>query len=117
MANFVYNLNDESKDPISLEADVELANALIEGCGVDVSLLYENFIYTSMDDDSFNILIKSFQKFTHATGLLGITATRDRLLVILAKAIIKNTSKNDTNEINSQSHSSGSMLQEQKNIC
>ena len=114
VANFVYNLNDESKDPISLEADVELANALIEGCGVDVSLLYENFIYTSMDDDSFNILIKSFQKFTHATGLLGITATRDRLLVILAKAIIKNTSKNDTNEINSQSHSSGSMLQEQK---
>ena len=61
VANFVYNLNDESKDPISLEADVELANALIEGCGVDVSLLYENFIYTSMDDDSFNILIKSFQ--------------------------------------------------------
>ena len=56
-----YNLNDESKDPISLEADVELANALIEGCGVDISLLYENFIYTSMDDDSFNILIKSFQ--------------------------------------------------------
>lgn len=114
VANFVYNLNDESKDPATLEADVELANALIEVSGVDVSLLYENLIYTSMDDEGFNMLIKSFQKFTHATGLLGITATRDRLLTILAKAIIKNTTRNDINEINSQSHSSGSMLQEQK---
>ncbi|RCK64123.1 Protein MON2 [Candida viswanathii] len=108
-AKFVYNVYDESKDAATLEADVELANSLVNESTVDVSLLYEIFIYSSMDDETFLVLIKSFQKFTHATGLLGLTAARDRLLLILSKATIKNVGKTDVIP-----HPEASILQEQK---
>lgn len=109
VALFVYNVYDETKDAATLEADIELANSLVKESTVDVSLLYEMYIYSSMDDETFLTLIKSFQKLTHATGLLGLTAERDRLLLILSKATIKNVGKTDNIP-----HPETSLLQGQK---
>ncbi|KAL6450941.1 MON2 Protein MON2 [Candida maltosa Xu316] len=109
VANYVYNLNDDSKSPNVLEADVELANALVEKATPDVSVMYEMLIYTSMDDETFFALIKSFQKIIHAAGLLGLNEQRDQLLLILCKATIKNTSDKSEHQ-----PAEGTSFQEQK---
>lgn len=95
VAKFVNNLSDKSSLS-GLEANVEFVTSLIENTYPEVSSLFERFIYSYVDNDGFHQLIRTLQKFTHATGLLGLGSLRDGLLNILSKAIIKNLSKNET---------------------
>lgn len=108
IAKFVNNLSDKS-NLSGLEASVEFVTALIENTYPEISSLFERFIYSYVDNDGFHQLIRTLQKFTHATGLLGLGSLRDGLLNILSKAIIKNSSKNETKT--NQTGSSG--IQEQ----
>lgn len=94
IAKFVNNLSDES-NLTGLEANVEFVTALIENTYPEVSSLFERFIYSYIDNDGFHQLVRTLQKFTHATGLLGLGSLRDGLLGMLSKAIIRNTSKNE----------------------
>lgn len=91
IADFVLDLSVNA-DASTLEADVEFTNYFIEAIYSDVSTLFKNFIYSLMDNESFHLLIRSLQRFTHATGLLGLTGLRDGLLEILSTAVIANAS-------------------------
>ncbi|KAK6463936.1 hypothetical protein DFJ63DRAFT_56528 [Scheffersomyces coipomensis] len=106
IAGFVQSLSNGS-DPVNLEADVEFTNAFIESNFKDISVLFERFIYSAMDDESFHLLIRSFQRFTHSTGLLGLTSIRDGLLIILSNSITHNISKDESKTLTN----SGSSLQ------
>ncbi|KAK6203232.1 uncharacterized protein RJT21DRAFT_104330 [Scheffersomyces amazonensis] len=108
VAAFVQSLSNDS-DPANLESDVEFTNAFIESNYNDISILFERFIYSAMDDESFHLLIRSFQRFAHSTGLLGLGTIRDGLLIILSNAITNNVSKDDNKVLST----SGSGLQSQ----
>ncbi|ODV77974.1 uncharacterized protein CANTADRAFT_7444 [Suhomyces tanzawaensis NRRL Y-17324] len=104
IANFVQNLSSNS-NPTTLEADVEFTNFFIEASYPNISSLFELFIYYDMDNESFHLLVRSLQRFTHSTGLLGLGELRDGLLMIISKAIIKSEESKD--------RANGSSLQEQ----
>ncbi|KAG2735004.1 hypothetical protein G9P44_001218 [Scheffersomyces stipitis] len=96
IAKFVQSLSDNS-DTNNLEADVEFTNAFIESCFTEISALFEKFIYTSMDDDAFHLLVRSLQRYTHTTGLLGLGKLRDKLLIIISTSVTRNTLNEETN--------------------
>ncbi|CAI5757098.1 unnamed protein product [Candida verbasci] len=105
VSNFVSNLSSDSQN---IEKDVEFTNSLIESCASEVNSLYKKFIYYSMDEESFRLLIRSLQKYTHTTGLLGLSRTRDSMLMILSKSTINNVTKVQEND------EPESLLKEQK---
>ncbi|EGW32469.1 uncharacterized protein SPAPADRAFT_55914 [Spathaspora passalidarum NRRL Y-27907] len=89
IANFVASLS-EGPGAADLEEDVQLINALISRTAKEITGLYHRFIYTIMDEECFHLLIRSMQRFTHTTGLLGLVEIRDDLLLTLSRAIINN---------------------------
>ncbi|ODV64933.1 hypothetical protein HYPBUDRAFT_8394 [Hyphopichia burtonii NRRL Y-1933] len=102
-------VSELSSDPETLELNVDFITSLIESCYPDVLVLFQNFIYFSMDNESFHNLIRSLQKFIHTAGLLGLSNLRDGLLTMLSDAIINNVSKTDIK----RSAQGGNSLQEQ----
>lgn len=98
-ANFVSGLSS-NPDPQILEADVDFITTLLKALFPDVLSLFENFIYSSMDSDSFFLLVRTLQKYTHTTGLLGLEDLRDSLLLMMSEAITKNVSEKDQHKKN-----------------
>lgn len=92
IAKFVNNLSNV-KSSKTLENDVEFVSTLIERSYPDLSQLFDKSLYTAMDNESFHGLIRSIQKFTHTTGLLGLGSLRDGFLIMISKSIIKNVEK------------------------
>lgn len=86
LTNFVNNLSPNSSN---LESNIELINNLININYKDLYQLFNYMLHCSLDNDNFHSLIRSLQKFTHTTGLLGINNLRDDLLILLSKIIIK----------------------------
>lgn len=86
LTNFVNNLSPNSSN---LESNIELINNLININYKDLYQLFNYMLHCSLDNDHFHNLIRSLQKFTHTTGLLGINNLRDDLLILLSKIIIK----------------------------
>lgn len=98
-ANFVSGLSS-NPDPKSLESDVDFITTLLKALFPDILSLFENFIYSSMDNDNFFLLVRTLQKYTHTTGLLGLEDLRDSLLVMMSEAITKNVSEKDQHKKN-----------------
>ncbi|KAG7660662.1 MON2 [[Candida] subhashii] len=117
IANFVSTLSNDTVTEVSVETierDIELANSFIETCSSEVSTIYERFIYTAMDDESFHLLIRSLQRFTHTSGLLGMDSIRDELLLIISRAIINNVSIKES--IQHQQEESSSFQEQGKHL-
>lgn len=112
VGSFVSGLSNYP-DSSRLEQDVEFVNKIIEISFENLSSLYKTFIYSSMDNECFHLLIRSLQKFIHTTGLLGLNDLRDRLLIMLSKTIIFDTSEKkyvSTNNSTSTLHEQGKQL-------
>lgn len=123
IAKFVQHLSDSNtvndhKDDNgrltshNLELDIEFSNSFIESSFPNISVLFENFIYSRLDNECFHLLIHAYQRFTHTIGLLGLSELRDSLLLILSKAI----TTNDSNNHSSQTSSSTSYLEQGKQL-
>ncbi|EGV65239.1 Endocytosis and vacuole integrity protein [Yamadazyma tenuis] len=97
MAKFVQSLSD-SGNPKSLEYDIDFINNLISLTYPNLSMLLKSFIHSLMDNDYFHLLIRSLQKYTHTTGLLGLNSLRDGLLTLLAESIVKQDQDLDVGE-------------------
>ncbi|KAI5966786.1 MON2 [Candida pseudojiufengensis] len=94
VSNYVSNLSNNGNEK-ELEASVDLINAIMGSTASEVTSLYERFIYTSLNDLLFQKVLKSYQSFTHAIGLLGLNSIRNILLLKLSNAITKNVSKQE----------------------
>ncbi|CAK9436234.1 uncharacterized protein LODBEIA_P07920 [Lodderomyces beijingensis] len=93
VSDFVTSLSAAGEKANDIESDVDFINAIMESTASEVSLLYSQLLYTSTDNSIFQVLLKSFQRFTHTLGLLGIDSLRDKLLVVLSKTVIENVSR------------------------
>lgn len=90
IAGFVQDLSANTVTE-TLEADVDFTNDFIASVHEDVTALFQTLMYTTMDGETFHLLVRSLQRFTHATGLLGMAPLRDGLLKVLARAIVEPT--------------------------
>ncbi|KAI5950969.1 MON2 [Candida jiufengensis] len=97
VSKFVTNLSNNEDQKI-LESNVDFINAIMESSASEVTSLFERFIYTSLNDALFQKVLKSYQNFTHAVGLLGLNSIRDNLLLRLSKAITNNVSKHEVKD-------------------
>ncbi|CAN3371787.1 hypothetical protein DIURU_003000 [Diutina rugosa] len=87
VSSFVSHASSHPEEP-ELERRIEFANGVIAGTFTNVHMLLKDFLYTRMDQDLFHRYIKSFQRITHTSGLLGLDRARDQLLTTLKMAII-----------------------------
>lgn len=111
VGKYVQSLSN-NEETANLDSELEFVQNLISSTYDNTSLLLKYYIHSLMDGDYFHQLIRSLQKFTHTTGLLGLNNLRDGLLIILAESIIK-----QDKEKPQAPTEKGSMLQEQgKNL-
>ncbi|CUM68414.1 uncharacterized protein PRCAT00006137001 [Priceomyces carsonii] len=113
-AKFVQGLSGDA-NPENIESEVEFINVFIETSFNEISSIYHTFLYLQMDNDCFHLLIRSLQKYTHTTGLLGASSLRDDLLTMLSAAIVKNSRDHDNRRpiLMPNNHYAASSIQEQ----
>ncbi|OBA23039.1 hypothetical protein METBIDRAFT_34511 [Metschnikowia bicuspidata var. bicuspidata NRRL YB-4993] len=85
---FVFGLSAGSS-AASLEADVDFATALNAAVFRVLLRLFLKFLRGPCDPDSFHLVVRALQRYTHAVGLLGLAAARDALLGLLAACIVE----------------------------
>lgn len=80
----------QSVDPNDEKAEgqIEFANGVIGVLFAHVLLLLKHWLYSRIDNEGFHQFVKTYQRFTHTTGLLGLVSARDTLLQMLSTAII-----------------------------
>lgn len=118
VAKFVTNISNggTTANPEILEKDVDFISSIIETTYPDIAQLYEVYLFSTMDNETFHQLIRSLQKFTHTAGLLGLGSLRDGLLLLISRAIIKidipeeSSSSTPTNATSSSLHEQGKNL-------
>lgn len=86
IAKFVHGLSNNN-----LENNLDFINNFIKLVYPLLESIFNYFLYSAMDNDSFHLLIRSLQKLTHTTGLLGLNSLRDGLLKLLATSIVSKT--------------------------
>lgn len=69
-------------------SEILTAAAIVEACWPAVLASFSTFLYASLDNDFYHNLIRSFQKFTHVSGLLRLNTPRDAFLTTLGKAAV-----------------------------
>lgn len=104
IAKFVQQLSDNASSN-ELESDIEFSNSFIELSFPNTSVIFEKFIYSRLDNECFHLLIRSYQRFSHTTGLLGLSELRDALLMILSRATTSNDRNNHTSPTSASSSS------------
>lgn len=80
-------------NPLTLEKlpqleEVKICVVLIESCWPAYLAASTTFLYAALDSDFYHSLIRSFQKLTQVSGILGLNTPRDALLTSLGKATI-----------------------------
>ena len=65
--------------------DITTSAHMIDQCWPALLAASSTFFNASMDSDNFHGLIRSFQKFTQISGLLGFSTPRDAFLTTLGK--------------------------------
>ncbi len=99
-------LNPSSIDTHPFKEDILICSKFIEVNWQNLLQIDLMFLFSKLENDLFHSLVRSMQKICHASGVLGITISRDGFLLALSKATI-----NDTYEgISSESKSTGSRL-------
>ena len=68
--------------------DVQSAVSMIEGCWPAALAACSTFLYAALDHSFFRGLVRSFQKLTHVSGLVGLKTPRDAFLTTLSKAAV-----------------------------
>ncbi|GEQ68999.1 hypothetical protein JCM33374_g2669 [Metschnikowia sp. JCM 33374] len=100
VSGFVFNISTNASAE-TIENDVDFITSLNESVFSEVHSLFKKFLYCSSDSDSFHMVVRALQKYTHAIGLLGLSAFRDDLLVMLSACIIKNCPSEEEKKGNS----------------
>jgi hypothetical protein len=77
----------ELKEHPQLE-EILTAASIVEACWPAVLASFSTFLYASLDNEFYHNLIRSFQKFTHVSGLLRLKTPRDAFLTTLGKAAV-----------------------------
>lgn len=80
-------------NPLTLEdhplhAEVKICAAFIEECWPAILATCSTFLYAALDSEYYHGLVRSFQKFTHVSGLLQLATPRDAFLTTLGKAAV-----------------------------
>ncbi|RPA82192.1 hypothetical protein BJ508DRAFT_208402 [Ascobolus immersus RN42] len=80
-------------NPVDLKEHPQLdeiltAASIVEACWPAVLASFSTFLYASLDNDFYHNLVRSFQKFTHVSGLLRLHTPRDAFLTTLGKAAV-----------------------------
>lgn len=88
VSDFVANLSSYTNEE-TLERDVDFITSLNEAVFPDLFQLFKKYIYCHMDLEYFHMSIRALQKYTHAIGLLGLSSSRDGLLLMLSDCIIQ----------------------------
>lgn len=78
-------------NPLDLENHPQLSAikacaGIINDCWPAILAACSTFLYASLDDEFYHILVRSFQKLTHVAGLLRLSVSRDAFLTALGKA-------------------------------
>lgn len=85
------NLIDDSNN----NNQVNQIKSLLIQSAKNLILIGSNFLYSSLGNELFHSLIRSLQKFCHSSGVLGLDAQRDSLLILLEVAAVSNDIKKD----------------------
>ncbi|KAI9814424.1 MAG: hypothetical protein M1827_003280 [Pycnora praestabilis] len=88
-----FKKSQTSINPLSLEShplyeDIRICAAIIETCWPAVLATCSTFLNASLDSDYYHSLIRTFQKFTHVSGLLQLRTPRDAFLTTLGKSAV-----------------------------
>lgn len=102
-SDFVANLSNDAEDE-SLESEVEFVTSLNDAIFPDLFQLFKKFINCHMDLEYFHMSIRALQKYTHTVGLLGLSSSRDGLLLMLSEYIIQPPNPEAPPKKNSTSH-------------
>lgn len=101
--------NFQPNDP-TLEASLDFVAALVSAVADDVHLLLQYFVYSAMDAESYHTLIRSLQRLTRTTGLIGLTDLQDRFLSLLSGAVINTQNTLDSEDAVSRSFNSRQVM-------
>ncbi|KAA8910841.1 hypothetical protein TRICI_004029 [Trichomonascus ciferrii] len=82
-----------------------VTSSLVEKCWPEILSLYTTFFHATMDTECYHLLVRSAQKFTHASGALSLVSPRDSFLSLLGKlSVLRPTvDKNENGGRNSSS--------------
>lgn len=82
-----------------------VTSSLIEKCWPELLSLYTTFFHATMDTECYHLLVRSAQKFTHASGTLSLVSPRDSFLSLLGKlsVLLPSVDKSENGSRNSSS--------------
>lgn len=91
-------------NPLTIEKlpqleEVKISVVLIESCWPAYLATSSTFLYAALDGEFYHSLIRSFQKLTQVSGILGLSTPRDALLTSLGKAAIPSDGGNVTSPL------------------
>jgi hypothetical protein len=84
----------DSADPKIFEAktdDVLLAIEMINCAGPNILAGFSVLLFSNIDDDTFNLVLNTFQYFATTIGLLGLVSLRDAFVSCLCKLSVPST--------------------------
>lgn len=65
--------------------ELAITSSLVSVCWPELLSSYTTFFQATMDSEMYHSLVRSAQKFTHASGILNLVSPRDAFLSLLGK--------------------------------
>lgn len=69
----------------NLQDQIVITTSFVGVCWPELLSAYTTFFQATMDSEMYRALVRSAQKFTHASGILGLSDSRDAFLSLLGR--------------------------------
>ncbi|CDK25121.1 unnamed protein product [Kuraishia capsulata CBS 1993] len=80
-------------DNVQMKANFEVVRNMVGKNFAVLKQLYEIHLYSTLDNELFQKLIRSLQKLCHATAILDVVKIRDEILMLISKSALNLTGK------------------------
>ncbi|VEU21476.1 DEKNAAC102472 [Brettanomyces naardenensis] len=93
-ATYISFLDDSAfHEDSNLYLEYRTVRSLTEDIWQKMLSIFEIFLFSTLDDDTFSRMTRSLQKLCHASGVLSVTESQDKIIFFFATSTVRLTGK------------------------